>query len=127
MFGGAPLAAPGAHGLDLGIVLFYHGVVGTGRELDQGVQWHRHPRALFLGLLHEVGVDAADNGLMRDDEDIFAALEFHDDGLEANDNIAVALTASISVVVFIFVARLKVLRILVCNLLVCQAVANTSI
>ena len=41
--------------------------------------------------VHEVGVDAAEDGLVGYDENVFAALEFHDDGFEADHYVAVAV------------------------------------
>jgi hypothetical protein len=54
------------------------------------VQWDVQPGRLLLVFFHEVGVDAAEDRLVRYDEDVFAALEFHDDGLEADYDVAVA-------------------------------------
>lgn len=127
MFCGAAFATPGAYGLDLGVVFLQLGVVGARRKFYQGMQRHRHPRTFFLRFLHEVGVDAANDGLMRDDEYVLAAFELHDDGLEADDHIAVALATAVAVIVLILVARLEIFRVLIRNFLVRQPVADTSV
>lgn len=54
-----------------------------------------HPRTLRSLLAHEISDNAAENGLVRDNEDVAAvfsaaaALEFHDDRLEAGNDVAV--------------------------------------
>lgn len=61
--------------------------------------------------IHEVREDAAHDGLVRDDEDVFGALEFHDDGLQADHDVAVRFAAAIAVVVFVGVARFEVVGV----------------
>src|SRR5690242_4621676 len=78
--------------------------VRLGRELDERVERDLHPRTLFLRHVHEVCVYAPQDGLVCDDQDVFAALEFHDDGLQPDHYVAVRLAAEVAVVVLILVA-----------------------
>ena len=103
------------------------GRVRLWRELDERVKRDFHPRTSFLGHVHEVGVDAAQDGLVRHDEDVFRALEFHDDGFEADDDVAVAFAAEVAVVVFVVVACLEVLGVHLFNVSVRQTVAHPRI
>ena len=50
----------------------------------------RHPGGFFLGFFHEIGVDAPDDGLMCDYQDVFAAFKFHYYGLEADYDVSIA-------------------------------------
>lgn len=45
---------------------------------------------------------------VRDDNDVLAAFQFHNDWFQTDDNVAVRFTSSVSVVVLIIVACLKV-------------------
>lgn len=127
MFCCATLAAPGAYGLDIGLVRLNLGAISTRRQLHERVKRHRHPRAFLLRLLHKICVDAADDGLVRDDEDIFASFQFHDDWFQADYDISVALTAAVAVIVFVCVPCLEIFRVQVGNLLVSHAVADASV
>lgn len=89
MLGDTTLASPRAHSRDLGIVALDIGSVGAGSEFDERVKWDIQPGTLLLGFLHKVGVDASEDGLVGDDKNVFAALEFHDDGFEADDDVPV--------------------------------------
>lgn len=121
------LPTPGANGLNVCFVRLHLSAVGPRRQLHQRMQWDRHPGALFLRLLHEVGVDAANDGLVGDYENVLAPLEFHNYGLESDDNVAVALTAPVAVVVLVLIARLKIFRVHVGNLLVGHPIAHASV
>ena len=121
------LATPGADGRDVGAQTVFVRLVRLGRQPNQRVQRHLHPGALFLGHVHEVGVDAAQDGLVRHDEDVVAALELHDDGLEPDDDVAVRLAAQVPVVVLVVVALPKVGWILRLDLGVRQAVAHARV
>lgn len=127
MLSGAALATPRADGLDFSLVDLYLGAVGPRRELHERVKRYWYPGAFFLCLLHKVGIDATNDGLVRNDENVLAALQFHDDGLEADHYIPVALTAAVAVVVLVFVASLEIFRVHVGDLLVRHAVADTSV
>lgn len=123
----APLASPGAHSLNVRRSLLLISTVRAGGQLDESVERDGEPGAVLLVLLHEVGINAADDGLVTDDEDVLTALELHDDGFEADNYIAVGLTTTVAVVVLVLVARCKVLRVAIFDLLVCKAVANPGV
>ena len=89
MLGRASLASPCTDGRDISLVPLFFCSICLGRKLDQGVQWHVHPRALGLILLHKIGVNASQNRLVGDDEDVLAALKLHDDGLKTDDHVAI--------------------------------------
>ena len=84
-----PLTPKRADGGNIRLEALLLGTVGPGRQLDERVQRHLHPRALLLRHVHVVSVDAPQDGLVRHDDDVLAALEFHDDGLEPDDDVAV--------------------------------------
>jgi hypothetical protein len=86
----AALTTPGAHRGNLCIVALLLGTVGAWGELDEGVQRDSHPGRIGLGLLHEVGVYAAKNGLVGDNKNILGTLKLHDDGLQADDNVTIS-------------------------------------
>ena len=64
---------------------------------------------------------------MRHDNNVLAAFELHDDGLQAYDDVAIALTAAVPVVVLVVVARLEVFGVLVGDFLVGETVADTRV
>ena len=64
---------------------------------------------------------------MRDDDDILAPFQFHDDGLQADDYIAVGFTTTVAVVVFVVIAGFEILRVTVGDFLVGEAVAHTAV
>jgi hypothetical protein len=64
---------------------------------------------------------------VADDEYVLAALEFHYDGLETDDHVAVRLAAAVAVVVLVVVARREVVRVPVLDLLVRQPVADARV
>lgn len=86
-----------------------------------------HPRALGLILLHEVGVDASQDGLMSYNENVFASFQLHNYGLEANNHIAVRFTSSVAVIVFVFVTCSKVVRKSILDFLIGQSVADARV
>jgi hypothetical protein len=86
-----------------------------------------HPWALFLGHIHEVCVDTPKDGLVCNNEDIFAALKLHNDGLEADNDVAIRFAAQVTVVVFVFITLRKVLGILLFYLCVGQTIANSRV
>ena len=116
-----------AHGRDIGLEALLLGAVGARGKLDERVQRDLHPGALFLRHVHVVGVDAPQHGLMGHDDDVLAAFEFHDDGLESDDDVAVGFPAQVTVIVLVVVARFKIFRVPVRNLLIGQAVAQTRV
>lgn len=127
MFRRTPFTPKRADGGDVGLKALLLGGVRAGRQLDERVQGHFHPRALLLRDVHVVCVDASQDGLVRDDDDVLATLELHDDGLEPDDHVAVRLPAAVAVVVLVVVARLEVFRVAVRDLLVREAVAEARV
>lgn len=119
----APLRPPRAHGGDVGLELLDLDAVGLGRQLHERVQRHLHPGTAGLVDLHEVGKDAAHDGLVGDDQDVLRPLQLHHDGLQADDDVAVRLAAPVAVVVLVVVARPEVFGVLLVDLLICHAVA----
>lgn len=94
MLGNTTLGTPCGDCLDASLVSLDLRTVCTRSELEEGVKGDVEPWGLLLGFLHEVCVDATEDGLVGDDEDVFGALEFHDDGLETDDNVTVAVGRS---------------------------------
>lgn len=123
----SPLSSPRADGRNIRLQSLFLRRVGFWREFDQRVKGHFHPRTLFLGYVHKVCVDAPEDCLMRDDQDVFAALELHDDGLQSDDDVAVRFTAQVAVVVFVFVALCKVFGVLFFDLCIREAVAYARV
>jgi hypothetical protein len=80
-------------------------VISLWSELDHCVEWNLHPRASILGDIHEVGVDATDHCLMGNDHDIFVTLHFHNDRFQPSDDVSVALTASVTIIVPVLFVR----------------------
>ena len=115
------------HSRDIGLEPLLLRAVRPRGELDERVQRDLHPGALFLRHVHVVGVDAPQHGLMGHDDDIFAAFEFHDDGLESDDHVAVGFPAQIAIVVLVVVSSFKVFGVLVRNLLIGQPVAHARV
>lgn len=127
MLGTTPLRPKGADGSNVRLEPLFLSMIRLGRQLDQRMQRNLHPRALLLRHIHIVSVDTPKDSLMGDDDDILAALEFHDDRLEADDDVAVALAAAVAVVVLVVVAGAEVFGELVLDLLVGEAVADAGV
>lgn len=64
---------------------------------------------------------------MRHDQDVLAALQFHDDGFEADDYVPVRLPSQVAVVVLVLVAGGEVLGVALFDLGVGEAVANAAV
>lgn len=65
--------------------------IRLGSKLDHGVQRDVEVRQLFTVLVVEVGENAAQYGLVRNDEHVRLTLQLHDNWLEPRDEIFVAL------------------------------------
>jgi hypothetical protein len=91
MLSDTSFATPGADCWNLGIIAFFDGSIRSGSQLDEGVKRDIHPRRLFLRLLHEVGVDATEDGLMCNDQYIFRSLQLHDNWLKADNDVPVTV------------------------------------
>lgn len=64
---------------------------------------------------------------MRHDDDVLAAFQLHDDGLEADHDVAVGLPAPVAVIVFVVVARAEVFRVAVFDFLVREPIAHAAV
>jgi hypothetical protein len=60
---------------------------------------------------------------MSDDENVFRALQLHDNWFETDDDVLITLTTTVTVVVFIFVTSFEVFREVLFNLSIGLAVA----
>ena len=118
---------PRAHSRHLRLHLLRDGPVRLRRQLHQRVQRDIHPGRLVLRDVHEVCIDASYDGLVRDDEDVFGAFEFHDDGFETDDDVAVGFAAAVPVVVFVFVAGREVVGVFGFDFSVGEAVADAGV
>ena len=127
MFRRAAFGAEGADGGDIRLEALFLSTVRSGREFDQRVQGNLHPGGLLLRDIHVVGVDAPQDRLMRDDDDVLAALQLHDDRLEADHDIPVAFAAAVAVIVFVLVARSEVFRVAALDFRVREPVAGAGI
>lgn len=91
------------------------------------MQGNFHPWALLLGRVQEIGVDAAENRLVGDNDHIFAALQLHDNRFQSDDNVAVRLAAPVAIVVLVLVARGKILGVFLRDILIGEPVADTRV
>jgi hypothetical protein len=107
----ATLGSPGAHSWDVGLILLSDCPVGPRSQLHERVQRDVHPRTLLLADVLEIRVEAPDDRLVRDDEDVLGPFELHDDRLQTNDNVTVGFTTLVAVVVFVFVPCSEVLGV----------------
>ena len=97
VFSRTALRPPRRHGGDVSLEPLLLRAICPRRELHERVQRDLHPRALGLREVVEVGEDAADDGLVGDDDDVLASLELHDDWFKADDDVAVGFAASVAV------------------------------
>jgi hypothetical protein len=91
------------------------------------VSTYSHPRTIALILLHKVRIDAPNNRLMAHNQNILAPLQLHDDRLQPDHHIPIALPAPIAIVILVVVAVLKVLRVRLLDLGVRHAVADAGV
>lgn len=127
MLGSTPLFPKCAHCRYVRFVTLLLGTVSPRREFNQRMQRNLHPRRLLLRHVHVISIDTPQHSLMGDDNDVLASLQFHDDRFKADDHVAVALSTSVAVIVFIIVTGLEVFWVVVGNFLVRQAIADTGI
>ena len=123
----APLSPPSAHRGDIRPEPLLLGTIRPGSQFDQRMQRDLHPGALLLWHVHVIRIYAPEHGLMRHDNNVFASFQFHDDGLQTYNDVAIALATAITVIILVIITRLKVLRILVSDFLVSETVADTRI
>ena len=84
-----PLTSPRAHSRDIRLIPLFLGTVRPWRQLDERMQRNLHPRTLLLRHIHIICVYAPQHGLMRDDNNILATLQFHDDGFQPDNDIPI--------------------------------------
>lgn len=113
-----PLAPPCAHSRDIRLEPLLLGTICPWGQLDKRMQWNLHPRALLLRHIHIIRIDTPQNSLMRDNNNILAALQFHDDGFQPDDDIPIRFAPAVAIVVFVVVTRAEVFRVLVCDFLI---------
>lgn len=89
VLGTTPFSSPCTNSRDLGKEPGFHRAVRSRRESDERVQRDFHPWAFFLVTSHVVRVDAPQDRLMRDDQNILTAFELHYYRLQPDHNIAV--------------------------------------
>ena len=122
-----PLTPKRADGGDIRLEPLFLRTIRPGRQLDERMQRHLHPRALLLRHIHVVGINAPQHRLVRHDDDVLAPFQLHDDGFEADDDVAVGFPAPVSVIVLVVVARFEVFGVAVGDFLVREAVADARV
>ena len=91
------------------------------------MQRHLHPGTLLLRHVHVISVDTPQYGLMRHDDDVLTAFQFHDDRLKSDDYVAIGFSASVAIIVFIVVSRFEIFRVAVRNFLIREAIADAGV
>lgn len=81
VFGRRALRPPCRNSGDVRLEALLVGAICARRELDERMERHLHPGTLLLRCVEEVGIDAAENGLVRDNDDVLATLQLHDNWL----------------------------------------------
>lgn len=84
MLGRSAFPSPGGNCWDVGLEALLLGAVCARRQFDQCVKRNLHPRALLLRHVVKVGIDTSQNSLVGDNDDVFAALELHDNWFQSN-------------------------------------------
>lgn len=64
---------------------------------------------------------------MRNNDDVLASFQLHDDRLQADDDVSIAFAPAISVVVLVIVPSLKVFRVPLFNFRIRKAVADAGV
>ena len=127
MFSCTALDSESADSRDVRFKPLLLGRISSWSELDERVQRDFHPRGLFLWYVHVISVDTPQDGLMGDDDDVLASLEFHDDWLKPDDNISVAFATSVSIIIFVIISSSEVFWISIGNLLVGETITGPGI
>ncbi len=94
MFCRTALSTPGGNSIDVSFINYLFGAVSSRSKLDETVKRDVEPWRAFLVFLHKVGVDAPEDGLVSNNQDVFAAFKFHDNGFKTDDDIAIAMEIS---------------------------------
>ena len=127
MFRRTPLTPKRADGGNIRFETLFLRAIRPRGQLDQRMQRHLHPGTLLLRHVHVIRVDAPQHGLMRHDDDVLAAFQFHDDRLKSDDDVTIGFSAAVAIVVFIVVSSFEIFGVLVRDLLVGEAVAGAGV
>jgi hypothetical protein len=146
VLGDGALAAPSADRRDACLETLLIGTIGARSQLDKRMErdlmmmlalvlgcifssgtTYCHPWTLRLVLLLKVSVNAPQDGLVSYDQDVFAALQLHDDGLKTNDDITITLSTTVTVIIFVIVAGDKIFGISLLDLRIGHAITNTGV
>jgi hypothetical protein len=100
---------------------FLAGIRSRG-ELDDGVERDLEIRKALEGVIHKVGVQAPEDGLVSNDQDVLLSFQIHEHGFQALNYIPVRLAILVPVVVLIVIALGKIFRELFLDLFVCQRI-----
>lgn len=71
MFSGVVFVMLCVDGFDFSFVDLYFGVVGLWCEFYECVKWYWYLGVFFLCFLYKVGIDVMNDGLVRNDENVF--------------------------------------------------------
>lgn len=91
------------------------------------MKWDFHPWRLIGAGIHEICIDASNNGLVGDDDDVVASFQLHNDRLQSNDYIAIRLSTPVSVIVFVLISRRKILRVRLLDFTIRHPIADTRV
>lgn len=127
MLGSTSLFPKCAHCRYVGLVTLLLGAVCPRSEFNQRMKRYLHPRRFLLRHIHVISIDTPQYSLMSDDDDVLASLQLHDDRFKPDDDVAIALSTSVTVIIFVVVTGLEVFRVLIGNFLVRQAIAHAGI
>lgn len=127
MFRRTPLTPKRAHSRNIRLEPLLLRRIRPRRQLNKRMQRHLHPGALLLRHVHVICIYAPQHGLMRDDDDILAAFELHDDGFQANDDVAIALAAPVPIIILVIISGPKILRVAIRNLLIRKPITDPRV
>jgi len=97
--------------------------IGSGGELDDGMEGDFEVGESLEGVIHKVGVEASEDGLVSNDQDIFLSFQIHEHRFQTLNNIPIGLAILVSVVVLVVVALGKVVGELFLDLFVRQCIS----
>lgn len=127
MLGDTPFLPKGADSRNVPFESLLFRPICSWCQLDDSVEWNFHPRRLLLRYIHVVSVDASQNCLMRNNDDVLASFQLHDDGLQPDDDVSVAFAPAISVIVLVIIPSLEIFRIPLFNFRISKAVADARV
>lgn len=121
------LPTPCRHRWDICLEALLSRSICFGCELHQRVKRNFQPWRLIGAGIHEIGIDASDDGLMGDDDDVVASLQLHDDWLQSNDHVTIGLSTPIPVIIFVLISRREILRIFLLDFTIRHPVAHARV